>query len=343
MPPLSFQGADVNSGKHEHNYTALHFAALSGSCDVCSLLLLAGAKANVINSVGRTASQMAAFVSNHDVVATINNFIPKSDVEHYTQIDGLQTEPHLSPALLDSVHKFIIQFNIHPVRIALNLQKYGLLNNTLPKLKKVLELMSEREMKRKSEMNEVMSFKYHYLSWVINEINKCCDHFQARKETQADGKETKDFVELFVKRVLKQNKDGQLDYLESTIRDCVREFPHRECTIFRQIVTQLANTVENGLTALDIVKSSINGQRGFQDAITFCSSCGQEKPDKKCSKCKLVQYCDRECQRLHWFMHKKYCNRLIEQSKEAAAAPAGQRPQIDATEVSQALKNLVTG
>lgn len=57
-----FQGADVNSGKHEFGYTALHFAALSGNCELCHLLLMAGAKSQTTNSVGRTAAQMAAFV-----------------------------------------------------------------------------------------------------------------------------------------------------------------------------------------------------------------------------------------------------------------------------------------
>jgi ankyrin repeat protein len=57
-----FQGAEVNSGKHEYGYTALHFAALSGNAQVCHLLLMAGAKSQTTNSIGRTASQMAAFV-----------------------------------------------------------------------------------------------------------------------------------------------------------------------------------------------------------------------------------------------------------------------------------------
>jgi ankyrin repeat protein len=63
-----FQGADVNSGKHEYGYTALHFAALSGNAELCHLLLMAGAKSQTTNSVGRTASQMAAFVGRGTVL-----------------------------------------------------------------------------------------------------------------------------------------------------------------------------------------------------------------------------------------------------------------------------------
>ena len=59
---LFLQGADVNGGDHEHEYTALHFAALAGKPQVCELLLQEGARIDAVNSVKRTASQMGAFV-----------------------------------------------------------------------------------------------------------------------------------------------------------------------------------------------------------------------------------------------------------------------------------------
>lgn len=228
--------------------------------------MLAGANSYATNTVGRTAAQMAAFVSNHEAVATINNFIPKSDIEYYTILQGQQTEPYLPVLLLEPFHKFVIQINLHPVRIALNLQKHGLINSNdnLKKVKKVLDLMTEREFKKRKETNEIMAFKYHYLGWIVNEIIKCKEYFQARKEKDAD-KTKMDFVELFAKRVLKEGKNGQLDYVESTIRDCVREFPFRECTIFRQVVTSLAS--KDCGPALELVKHAINGQRGFVVSI----------------------------------------------------------------------------
>lgn len=339
------QGADVNSGKHEYNYTALHFGALSGSVDVCVKLLLAGANPNAVNSVGRTASQMAAFVANHQVVATINNFVPVKEVEHFTKTPA--NDPLLPVVHLEGFHKFVMQINIHPVRIALNLQKYGLFVEDLKRLKKVLDEMMEREMKRRTEINEVMAFKFHYLGYFVNEIAKCRDYFMARKDKAdkegAGGKDQKslDFVELFAKRVLKLGKDGSLEYIEATIRECVREFPFRECTIFRQVVTQLASK-ENPACALEIIKAAINGQRGFQDTISFCSSCGEEKPDKKCSKCKEVQYCDRECQRLHWFMHKKVCARPVAPTTGGQPGPVKDaKKEIDSAEISEQLQKLV--
>lgn len=255
----------MNSSKHGANYTALHFGALSGNAEICLRLLLAGANAHALNSVNRTPSQMAAFVGNHAAVACINNFIPKSEIEYYTKVQGQQTEPYLPVILLDSFHKFVIQSNVHPVRIALNLQRFGQLSDHLKTIKKVLDLMRDREMQKRNEINEIMTFKYHYLGWIVGEIITCRERFQARKETQ-DADSKSDYLELFAKRVLKENKTGQLEYVESTVRECVREFPFRESTIFRQIVVQLTN--KDCLPALDVVRGAIHGQRGFVVSVT---------------------------------------------------------------------------
>lgn len=82
--------------------------------------------------------------------------------------------------------------------------------------------------------------------------------------------------------------------------------------------------------------------------ISFCSSCGEEKPDKKCSKCKEVQYCDRECQRLHWFMHKKACSRPQTTTSQSSTlsslgTPQNVRKEIDAAEITETLQNLIAG
>ncbi|XP_055914217.1 ankyrin repeat and MYND domain-containing protein 2 [Eupeodes corollae] len=335
------QGADVNFNQHGANYTSLHFAALSGNKDICNLLLDAGIIPTTLNSVSRTASQMAAFVGNYTCVEAINNYVPKAQIEQFTKIQGNQKEPCLPPQLLDSFHKFVIEVNLHPVRIALNLQRNGNLIKHLPKLKKVLQLMTEKEMHKKCDINELMAFKYHYLRWTISEIMRCEEQCQLRKEKNNDSDGKHDFIELFVKRVLKENKQGQLEYVEFTIRDCVREFPFRECTIFRQVVSQLAN--KDSPPALFVLRSAINGQRGFIDEISFCSTCGEEKPDKKCSKCKAVQYCDRECQRLHWFMHKKTCARPTSAAVNSnhLSGTAENKHDIDAGEIQETLKNLV--
>lgn len=54
----------------------------------------------------------------------------------------------------------------------MNLQKLLPLYDNIDKVKNVLELMSEREMKRGFETNEIMAFKFHYLSYILSDISK---------------------------------------------------------------------------------------------------------------------------------------------------------------------------
>lgn len=63
--------------------------------------------------------------------------------------------------------------------------------------------------------------------------------------------------------------------------------------------------------ALDVIIGAINNHSAYSDDLEYspCITCSEPKAIKKCSKCKVVQYCDRECQRVHWFMHKKECSR----------------------------------
>lgn len=336
-------GADINLNQHGADYTPLHFAALSGNTHVCRLLLDAGIKPGSINSVNRTAAQMAAFVGNHACVETINNYVTQSSLEYYTQVHGQQTEPHIPPSLLKSFHAFVTEINLHPVRIALNVQSLGLLR-ILSSLRKTLALMCEKEMQKSHDLNELLAFKFHYQGWILAELIRCEEQFKAQHKEksgeEAGDANKNDFIEMFVKRVLKENKLGQLDYVEYTLRECAREFPVRECTIFRQIATQFG--AKDAPPALTVLRNAINGMRWITDEGNYCSTCGAEKPDKKCSKCKAVQYCDRECQRLHWFMHKKNCARLLAQSQaQAQAQPQSQaKGAIDTAELREELSKL---
>lgn len=290
------QGADVQLCEHQHNYTALHFGALSGCSDVCLLLLEAGAKANETNTVGRSPAQMAAFVGHHNCVAVINNYVPKGDV------------PQLPPFLLESFHKFIMQINIHPIKVVMNVQSFVGLQEHLAEVKRVLEVMSEREMRRGQQSNEVMAFKLHYLGYIVGEVCKVRE------------KRPLDMAEAFARKLLKPGKDDSLECMDAFLKESIREFPFRESTLFRQMVATLSG--DEAPAALSVIGACINGQRGFLDSVAHCTSCGEEKPAKKCSKCKVVQYCDRNCQRLHWTWHKKSCSRLAQEGAAPDAKPA---------------------
>ncbi|XP_017768768.1 PREDICTED: ankyrin repeat and MYND domain-containing protein 2 [Nicrophorus vespilloides] len=319
------RGADVNKCEHEHEYSALHFAALSGNIELVHVLLANGVKVNATNSINRTAAQMAAFVGYHHIVTTINNFIPKSDVDYYTVIHGQESAPHLDPELAENFYNFSLLYNLHPVNIAMSLQSYeGLLEN-VDEVRKVFQMMSEREMKRK-ESNEVLSFKFFYISYILGEISKL---IKARKESNAS--EEKNFIELFSKKLLKCNKEGNMEYMEAFLKESIREFPYIDSTLFRQMVASLAT--DGAPSALSVITAAINGQRAFMDGCK-CETCGEERPAKKCAKCKTVSYCDRECQRLHWFMHKKTCARMGAETITK---------NVDSREISSDLQGLLQG
>ncbi|XP_057667699.1 ankyrin repeat and MYND domain-containing protein 2 [Diorhabda carinulata] len=325
------QGADVNYCEHQHTYTALHFAGLSGNSDVCLALLLAGAKSHITNTVGRTPSQMAAFVGHHNCVAVINSYIPKSDVDYYTT-EPPNKAPYLPPFLAESFHRFVMQTNINPIKVVLNVQNFVGISEHLSEVKKVLELMCEREIKRGADRNEVMSFKFHYLGYIVGEILKVRQRQSAKKDESEEEKKL-DITELFTRKLLKPGKDGHLEFMDSFLKECIREFPYRDCTLFRQMVASLAS--KDPPTALSVISHAINGQRGFEDSLSVCNTCGEEKPAKKCSKCKVVQYCDRSCQRLHWHWHKKACPRLSQMiDTDPLTKP-------DAAELSTDLQNLL--
>jgi len=302
-------GADPNGGHHEHKYAALHFAALSGNSDICQLLLQHGAKIDVTNSVGRTAPQMAAFVGNHHCVSVINNFIPKDDIDYYTVSKQDGAKPMLPPIVSPALHRFVMQINLHPVHLLLTIQKLPLLWENLPSVNQVLGLLCEKQMKCGKEANEILSLKYHYFDFVIIWL-------MAQRKQNADKSST-DLISNSIKLFLKgRTTDGYLEFMDNFIRESIRTFQFKDTTVFRQLLVNLSKTKQSPecASALSMLTSCINGQRGFAEE-NCCFTCGQEKVASKCSSCRAVQYCDRQCQKLHWNIHKRECDVLAKQFK----------------------------
>ncbi|XP_044754940.1 ankyrin repeat and MYND domain-containing protein 2-like isoform X2 [Coccinella septempunctata] len=291
----------------ENSMTPLQHAAYKGNKDIVQLLLDHGsdvnlcAKSQVTNSVGRTPCQMAAFVGNTQCADAINHFVPKEEVDYY-----LTHEPKLPTILADKFHLFIMQSSVHPVRVIFNLQKYIGLSEHLEEVKAVLQDMRDKEMKKGAEMNEVMAFKFHYLSCLVGEIIAL-----KKKQEEGDGKKkTMDTVDLFTRNMLKPNKEKELEFMDKLLKEYIKEFPYRESILFRQMLTSLTN--EASFSTLNVIKMTLNGNMSFLNNNQGCATCGE--PDKnfvkKCSKCKSVIYCDKNCQRLHWHWHKKECDLL---------------------------------
>ena len=81
---------------------------ISGKPEVCKLLVENGAKIDEINSVKRTASQMAAFVGNHECVSVINNFVPKEDVFYYTRKQPFEEKAKLPINMAKPLYELVM-------------------------------------------------------------------------------------------------------------------------------------------------------------------------------------------------------------------------------------------
>ncbi|XP_036395355.1 ankyrin repeat and MYND domain-containing protein 2a isoform X2 [Megalops cyprinoides] len=304
-------GADVNCNQHEHGYTALMFAGLSGKTDITWMMLDAGAETDVVNSVGRTAAQMAAFVGQHDCVTVINNFFSRARLEYYTKPQGLEKEPKLPPKLAGPLHKIIMSTNLNPVKMVMLVKENPLLVDVdaLEKCYRVMDLICEKCVKQQ-DMNEVLAMKMHYISCILQK----CRTFLTEREDKLDG---------LIKCLLKgRDSDGFPQYQEKFIRECIRKFPYCDATLLQQLVRSIAPVeIGNDPTAFSVLTQAITGQVGFMDA-EFCTTCGEKGAEKRCSICKMVIYCDQACQKLHWFTHKKVCKKLKEQREKQEAESA---------------------
>ena len=62
-----------------------------------------------------------------------------------------------------------------------------------------------------------------------------------------------------------------------------------------------------------------------------CGSCNKENPKNRCSKCKIVLYCNATCQHVHWnLIHKKQCKTLQKQ-KSKPTPPIQSKNKKDAS------------
>lgn len=158
--------------------------------------------------------------------------------------------------------------------------------------------------------------KLHYLAFVLKTLEKEMQKLEQATLEQDNAKETSVFESIIRKWIRGRPTDGFEEHLEYFVRDAVKSFPFVEMPLFMQLVRNMTGGKLGDSSALCILSGCINGQRAFQDDKA-CSTCGHEGKDlKKCSKCKMAQYCNRICQKLHWFNHKKFCDKLLVEYKK---------------------------
>lgn len=89
--------------------------------------------------------------------------------------------------------------------------------------------------------------------------------------------------------------------------------------------------------SLSILEQSINGQHMPNRDGPPCETCNDPEAQRKCSACKLVSYCDEQCQKFHWPVHKKECKRLAQQHAIMEAKNAQMQKQRQEEEQAAAL------
>jgi len=327
-------GADVNYSAHENGYTALMFAALSGKKDVVRVLLEHDACVGLVNSVQRTAAQMAAFIGQHEIVSLINNFFSPKDLEYYCQPRGFETEPKLPPSLFPALYRYIINVNLNPVKLSFILRVNIELINNADCASRVLDLLCEKMMKQR-DTNEILAMKFSYLSFVLRQAAKSHAEWQQKS---GDGPVLETWIKYLLKNSDVKEMPGNQDQL---IFSMLKEFPYVESHLFQQIVRAITTSAANA-SPLNVLVSCINGQHFASTEDKSCSTCN-ELGGKTCQNCKSVFYCNRECQKLHWFVHKKHCSYLAAEYKalemqELADAENKAEPEQDEKEVENILQ-----
>jgi ankyrin repeat and MYND domain-containing protein 2 len=330
------KGADVNAKTHDQGYSALMFAAIANKASIVSLLLDHDADVDYRNQIGRSASQMAAFVNSTESADLIRSYVSKKSLEYFTEIHSPnEAEPKLPKgACLNELHNLLINStNYSPVKIIKSIRTVNgnVLLKNMPKIINTLNAFVAKEFKVENECpNDLLAFKLHYYKYIFEYLSKQRENL-AKRQGQSVKDDTSDeldgkLCELCIKQMLVEEevtidsvKSMKRIFEEKFLRESIRQFPYKECALVRQMVTILSKVPIGGSpSALYVITSCLNGQTisksipddwessGDKRPLLECATCNSKsKEAKMCTHCKKVAYCDQFCQKMHWPVHKK--------------------------------------
>lgn len=148
-----------------------------------------------------------------------------------------------------------------------------------------------------------------------------------------------------------RDASGFPDYMEKFLRESIRSFPYYQTPLHSTMVHAIAKANLGGSGgSLSILEQSINGQHMAARDSTPCDTCADPEAKKKCSVCHMVAYCNEECQKMHWPVHKKECKDLAVQfveverrrvQEEASLKKEQQEAVLDKEEAQQEISSSV--
>nr|CAB3221708.1 ankyrin repeat and MYND domain-containing protein 2 [Phallusia mammillata] len=295
---LLVQGADVNATCHENNYTALMMACLSGKLETVQLLLDNDADSEKLNSVQKTAAQLASFVGQHECATAIKNFLSLNKLEPYIVCQGVN-DPRLPEEAAGPLQKLVVLSNPHPVKIVLFIKDSPELCDVevIKKAENVLMDLCSKCVRSKNDYDEVLALKLFYYSSIL----KICYDFAKQNGVQK--------WDALAKKLLHSDGDGFQVTVENIIRKSLQQFPYIDMPLLQYFVKTIAPVkIGSDPTALSCLFSMFSGMHAASQRHNICETCATNASPLKCSRCKKVCYCSKQCQKLHWFIHKKHCS-----------------------------------
>uniref|UniRef100_A0A914YD02 Ankyrin repeat and MYND domain-containing protein 2 n=1 Tax=Panagrolaimus superbus TaxID=310955 RepID=A0A914YD02_9BILA len=305
-------GANVDNRAHEQGYTCLMFAALAGNPPICQMLLDAGARPHAVNTINRTASELAAFVGQHECVSVISSYIDSGDIERILHPRGKESDVIYPSEFVTFIHDLTKTHEIHPVKITFEIAQNEHVLEHRKKLLFVIDTLFERQLRSK-EPNEPQSIKLWIILHTIRELLKFVDN------NSESGKTTKELMLLFAKKLLLMEPEDEVRKNEEALfRAAVRAFPYHNSLLFQTLAKSVAK-IEFGKrpACFKMILQALFGPR-FAESSKFCSTCGVSSAKKVCPKCK-IPYCSPECQKFDWSIHKKCCEAIQQRPQTSSS------------------------
>ncbi|VDM77365.1 unnamed protein product [Strongylus vulgaris] len=219
-----------------------------------------GAHSYSTNSIGKTASELAAFVGKvlrnslplvpikllylgqHECVSIINNHVTIDEIERLLCPKvGSETTEVYPEHLIVFIHKLCswhqVSFVcisrypiIHPVAIAMELSDYADSVKYQKKILYVVDRVFERQLRCK-EGNEVMSIKLWIILFILRDIYKYIT------ELIANGRTAHDSCIIYAKHLLTWEPGEQVrKNLELLLRNALKAFPYHHSLLYETLV-----------------------------------------------------------------------------------------------------------
>ncbi|KAK0458677.1 uncharacterized protein EV420DRAFT_1681215 [Desarmillaria tabescens] len=134
-------------------------------------------------------------------------------------------------------------------------------------------------------------------------------------------------AKVYLARVLRRlGEDDEAQELEAWLVRWFKKYPHKfkNDILVGMFTTDIDPAVDPVFTGLGGFKWLDHRKATLKTVMRharYCQNCGAREPQVKllkCLQCQHTLYCSKECQKMNWRYHKKYCKDATEQSKRIA-------------------------